>query len=246
MSTHPIPQNKTSHRARGFTLIELLVVIAIIALLVSITIPIYRLVNDGTNSARSLANLKSIGSGISVYAAENNNYLPVVESEETLDWTNIEIDIEDEDLEKLPAWVRTLIHFAAENDSDMSRRVFNCPGLRWKDSEGKKMPAEDILLAYGATDAMNGFDEDDELTPLEPRHLATIENKPNTILVVETKQDGSDPQSYGQVTWREANRDFGRPKHTEANVIDFRFKKAMNALMADGSARGFRHKDNGA
>ena len=72
MTTHPTPQLSPANH-RGFTLIELLVVIAIIALLTSITIPIYRVVNEGTNSARSLANVKNIGSAISIYSAQNNN-----------------------------------------------------------------------------------------------------------------------------------------------------------------------------
>ncbi|MGI9242240.1 MAG: type II secretion system protein, partial [Verrucomicrobiales bacterium] len=182
MTTHPTPQYSQSDR-HGFTLIELLVVIAIIGLLVSITIPIYRVVNEGTNSARSLANLKNIGSTINLYTSENNNQLPVVDGEELppLDWTNVTIELEEDELEDLPYWTKTLMHFASKGGSDVSRGVFNCPGLRWKNEAGKKIPVDEILLAYGVTEAMNGFDEDNDLTPYQPRALASIENKPNTI-----------------------------------------------------------------
>jgi hypothetical protein len=61
--------------------------------------------------------------------------------------------------------------------------------------------------------------------------------------VVETKQDGTSNLSYPQVTWSEAKRDFSRPTPSESKVIDFRFKKQVNCLMADGGARGYRQKD---
>ena len=242
MTTHPTPKNSSADQ-RGFTLIELLVVIAIIGLLVSITIPIYRVVNEGTNSARSLANLKNIGSTISIYASENNNQLPLVEGFDPLDWTNVTIDLQEEELEKLPYWTKQLMYLGSKSGSDLGRGVFTCPGLRWKDESGKKYDPDDILLAYGVTEAMSGFDEDDELVPTLPRAVASIENKPNTILGLETKQDGTGPTSYSQVTWKEAMVDFDSKKASESKLVDFRFKKGVNCLMADYSGRSIRLKN---
>ncbi|MFT4549982.1 MAG: prepilin-type N-terminal cleavage/methylation domain-containing protein [Verrucomicrobiales bacterium] len=245
MSIHPSPKSSPLSRG-GFTLIELLVVIGIIGILISITIPIYKVVSDGTNSARSMANLKSIGTLIQVYTAENNNNLPVVESEDTLDWTGIELDIGEEELASLPSWTRDLIHLAGEADADISSRVFNCPGLRWKDGEDQKMKSDDIMLAYGVSEAMNGLDlstGDANFSPQKPRNVTSIENGPNTILMCEMQQNSSEPFSYSQATWSEAKRDFSRPKASDAKIIDFRFKKGVNCLMADGSARNYRLKN---
>lgn len=241
--TIQLPPNRVASSRNAFTLIELLIVIGIIGLLISITIPIYSIVNEGTNSARSVANLKSIGTVMKVYSAENANNLPVVESEEQLDWTDVDIDLEIETVETLPNWVQELMLHAADAGSDVTERVFSCPGIRWRGADDERLKGDDILLAYGATEAMHGFDEDRNLSEILPRNVATIENQPNTILVCETQQDGSEPYSYAQVTWSEAERDFTRPKVADAKVIDFRFKKAVNCLMADGSARNYRQKD---
>lgn len=57
----------------GFTLIELLVVIAILSLLMAILMPSLRKAKEQALLARCAANLKSIGSGMAVYSAENDN-----------------------------------------------------------------------------------------------------------------------------------------------------------------------------
>ena len=241
MTMSPPPHPVTS--SNGFTLIELLVVISIIAILITVTVPIFKMVSDGSNSARSLTNLRNIGTVLKSYTAENDSRYPAVESEEQLDWTYAKIDLREEDLGKLPFWVRAVIHHSAESDADVSRRVFGCTGLRWKAADGKKMDPEDILLAYGCTEALYGFDSDGSLVPTIQRSSATIENQPNTIMVVETKQEGSQTVSYPSVSWDEAQKDFANSKTSSADKVDFRFKKAVNCLMADGSARNYRHKD---
>jgi len=61
---------------RGFTLIELLVVISIIALLVSILLPA---LNEARSTARRVvcaSHMRSIGTGMSVYANDFKNMLP--------------------------------------------------------------------------------------------------------------------------------------------------------------------------
>ncbi|MFP4356082.1 MAG: type II secretion system protein [Phycisphaerae bacterium] len=62
--------------SRGFTLIELLVVIAIIALLVSILLPSLNQARQLANTLNCSTNLKAIGTGSKLYAAEYDGYVP--------------------------------------------------------------------------------------------------------------------------------------------------------------------------
>ena len=62
----------------AFTLIELLVVIAIIALLAALAVPAVNGAMSSGQRTKCASNMKSIGAGIHLYAAENNGKLPGV------------------------------------------------------------------------------------------------------------------------------------------------------------------------
>ena len=62
--------------AAAFTLVELLVVISIIALLISILLPSLKKAREQTKSVVCLANLKSLSTGVLIYASEYNGVLP--------------------------------------------------------------------------------------------------------------------------------------------------------------------------
>ena len=62
----------------AFTLIELLVVVAIIALLISILLPSLQSAREQARAAKCGSHLRSLGNGLTAYFAENNDWIPGV------------------------------------------------------------------------------------------------------------------------------------------------------------------------
>jgi prepilin-type N-terminal cleavage/methylation domain-containing protein len=64
-------------RRHGFTLVELLVVIGIIALLISILLPALNKARDSATRTKCLSNVRQLGIGLKVYAAEFRDACPI-------------------------------------------------------------------------------------------------------------------------------------------------------------------------
>lgn len=62
---------------RAFTLVELLVVIAIIIVLAAILFPTYRSVREGARKTQCIANLKQIGTALTLYLADYDQTYPL-------------------------------------------------------------------------------------------------------------------------------------------------------------------------
>jgi prepilin-type N-terminal cleavage/methylation domain-containing protein len=68
---------RPGHARRGFTLVELLVVIGIIALLVGILLPTLNKAREQARRTACLANLRSLGQLITMYANQSKGQIPI-------------------------------------------------------------------------------------------------------------------------------------------------------------------------
>ena len=72
------PFRYSTDSQRAFTLVELLVVIAIIAVLTPLAVPAVGGALESSQRSKCASNMKSIGAGIHLYAAEHNGQLPSI------------------------------------------------------------------------------------------------------------------------------------------------------------------------
>ena len=77
---------RSARRIQGFTLIELMIVIAIIAVLAGIMIPNFVKAREEARRTASIENLKSIGTALEMYAADNDGCYPAQLSKLTPDY----------------------------------------------------------------------------------------------------------------------------------------------------------------
>jgi len=109
----------------GFTLVELLVGLAVAAVLVALALGASTRAIDSSRAAKSLANLRVIGTAIHGYAADNDGALPTMWKLGNPPWTR-------------PFWVDLIKPYIGDRPYDLSKpadlnyrpEIFKCP--LWK------------------------------------------------------------------------------------------------------------------
>ena len=62
---------------RAFTLVELLVVVGVIAILIALLMPVLNAVRSQAKAVRCISNIRQLGLGLKLYAADNKDYFPI-------------------------------------------------------------------------------------------------------------------------------------------------------------------------
>ena len=139
-----------ARKARGFTLVELLVVIGIIAVLIGVLLPALSKARQSANKVACMANLRSIGQAVFMYATGNKGSLPIGYWDGSTPWETVPLPA---DYKKATDW-RALLQtvmtkqsgntyvdsgVAGGDASTIARAVFVC----------KDLPENTGVLTYG-------------------------------------------------------------------------------------------------
>ena len=74
---------------RGFTLIELMIVISVMAILIGISLPYFKGMQDEGKSAKAAGELRTLTTGIESFYIHNSNEYPQQTTSVTSDWQTI-------------------------------------------------------------------------------------------------------------------------------------------------------------
>ena len=163
----------TSSSRAGFTLIELLVVIAIIALLVSILLPSLNRAKELARNVVCLSNVKGINLGITLYANENDTWLPFAYTyasggEDAISW----FERLSEFCDIGPVWEAS----DALTDADT---IFSCPA--------HDNPVQPLWMSYGYNEKFGLIKDGVALynPPYAPRQLEKFTEPSITIMLMD-------------------------------------------------------------
>ena len=217
-------------RRSAFTLIELLVVISIIAILAAVLLPAIADATDVAKSTRCQANLRQIGSGLTLFTNENNNILPNSAYGSSAAATNNG---------NVYKWMDAIFPYAP------SEKMFRCPSdAGAKYTYAKNLTAGAISTDYGSY-GLNGAyrDAGDGQTP--PRSAAApvryevsrllVADPSSTVWVTDTNNRQEGNGSFG-FSWANAasNPSIVSSTPRQLEKIIERHRAATNVLFCDG------------
>lgn len=197
MSCRPVDASRrSSSRFAAFTLVELLVVIGIIALLISILLPSLNSARQAANKVKCLANLRSIGQGVSLYVNTSKGILPFGYWSGTADPTRAATPAESDRATDWAVLITAALGrggdtYNAQNGSDKSKiqGMFTCPTAKLDTgatydrtlhytSHPRLMP--DISTN---NDGLNGFNK-----VLKPYKMTSIKRAAEIVLIFDGTQ----------------------------------------------------------
>ncbi|WP_309399046.1 type II secretion system protein [Cerasicoccus maritimus] len=221
----------------GFTLIELLTVVAIIGILAVILIPVVGAMRSKARMAEGISNLRSIGSAIALYSADNLNFLPYPTIKKN-DWNAAHPDPDDQ-VTGDQQWHKQLRDYLPQQGSSLTSKgheLFICPNAVYHTSSGDEFAEDDMSLTYSATDAMWGVQNGKRAPSDVQRNFNTIASPANTYLLVDAKQNGSTYASCrSSVVWSQFQKNASSSSEESTPDLDFRQPgELMNVLFADG------------
>jgi prepilin-type processing-associated H-X9-DG protein len=206
----------TLHLAsKGFTLVEILVVTTTLLLLVALIVPALGSVIAKSHRAGCLSNLRAIGGGLQMHAADNNGWLPP-ESSSGANGKG-----------KGAQWDSVIMPYLGIATGTEVKTVFFCPASK-RYSPSKVPLSQNLSYGYNRYVAENLYGSG---------RMATIENPSKLILVSDLERAVDSNENY--TTGGGKNNIIFISAKSEAIVDRMTYKRhrgAINLLFADGSA----------
>jgi len=200
---------------KGFTLLEILTVVAILAVLVMLIFPVADRMIASSQRAGCLTNLRAIGGGLHMYAADHNGRLPPLSNSGA------------SGKGKGNQWDAVIMPYLGIASGVEVKTVFFCPASK-RFSASKQPLSDNLSYSYNRNVASDTSGSG---------RLAAIEKPSRLVLVADTDRLPDTNENY--LTMEGSSNPIFLNQSTENSVNRMNYKRhrgVINVLFADGSA----------